>query len=94
MTYFVYILANKRNGTLYTGITNNIRRRTLEHKSEINGHGFTKTYQVKTLVYFEEHSDVSVAIAREKRLKKWKRIWKIRLIEKNNYEWKDLYDDI
>ena len=94
MTYFVYILTNKRNGTLYTGITNNIRRRTLEHKSEINGQGFTKTYQVKTLVYFEEHSDVSVAIAREKRLKKWKRIWKIRLIEKNNYEWKDLYDDI
>ena len=91
--YYVYILANARNSTLYTGITNNLVRRVYGHKNgEIEG--FTKKYRTDKLVYFEETADVLSAITREKRIKKWLRRWKIELIEKNNPEWRDLYYDI
>ncbi len=88
--YFVYILASKRNGTLYLGITNNLLKRVHEHKNNLI-EGFTKKYNVHTLVYYEIYNDIYDAIAREKRVKKWKRRWKIELIEKFNPEWEDLY---
>jgi len=80
--YFVYILASKRNGTLYIGVTNDLIRRIYEHKAGII-EGFTKKYKIKILVYYEIHSDINEAIKREKALKKWKRDWKIELIETN-----------
>lgn len=87
--YFVYILASKKNGTLYTGMTNDLNRRVWEHK---NGYvkGFTETYDVKTLVWFEHHTDAAHAILREKRIKRWKRQWKLRLIETDNPDWIDV----
>jgi putative endonuclease len=88
-TYYVYILASKRNGTLYIGITNDLARRVYEHKSGLIK-GFTKKYSVNKLVYFQLTNDVNAAIRREKRLKKWKRQWKIELIEKLNPDWNDL----
>jgi putative endonuclease len=88
--YFVYILASKRNGTLYIGVTNNLSRRVWEHR-EGKAVGFTKKYGVTTLVYYEVFEEISVAIQRETRLKKWKRLWKITLIEKGNPRWLDLY---
>jgi putative endonuclease len=91
--YFVYILASKRNGTLYIGMTNNVIRRVYEHKNNLI-EGFTKKYGVHNLVYYEQGSDVTKVILREKQLKKWNRQWKLRLIEKFNPEWKDLYDDL
>ena len=91
-SYFVYILASKRNGTLYIGITNNLTRRIFEHKSGMID-GFTKKYLIDKLVYFESTSDINEAIKREKRLKKWKRQWKIDLIEKSNPDWRDLSYD-
>ena len=91
--YYVYILASKRNGTLYIGVTNNLIRRVYEHKEGII-EGFTKKYNVKMLVYFEWVTDANGAIKREKQLKKWNRKWKIELIEKNNPEWKDLYYEL
>ena len=92
-TYYVYILASKRNGTLYTGVTNNLIRRVYEHKNDVVP-GFTSRYGVHSLVYFEQGNSILDAIQREKRIKKWKRVWKIELIEKQNPEWKDLYDDL
>jgi putative endonuclease len=92
-SYFVYILASKRNGTLYIGITNDLAKRVYAHRQNLID-GFTKKYGVHKLVYFEETNDVNEAILREKRIKKWKREWKIKLIEKENPEWKDLYYDI
>ena len=89
--YYVYILANKRNGTLYIGITSNLIKRVWEHKEKI-ADGFTKKYDVDKLVYVEYFRDPENAIKREKRLKKYKRQWKINLIEKDNPQWKDLYD--
>lgn len=91
--YFVYIIASKRNGTLYTGITNDLSRRVWEHR---NGYvsGFTKKYGVKTLVWFEHHTDVNAAISREKRIKRWRRQWKVRLIEEMNPNWNDLYEEV
>ena len=86
---FVYILANKPNGTLYIGVTNNIRRRIYEHKNGLVD-GFTKKYGIKDLIYYEQTNDVTSAIAREKCIKKWNRLWKRRLIEQENPEWKDL----
>ncbi|WP_428071951.1 GIY-YIG nuclease family protein [Candidatus Avelusimicrobium alvi] len=86
----VYILASRRNGTLYVGVTNNLIRRVWEHKQNLTD-GFTKKYTVHTLVYYELYSDILHAIAREKEIKKWKRRWKLQLIEKNNPDWKDLY---
>ncbi len=91
--YYVYILASKKNGTLYIGVTNDLVRRTYEHRNGMI-EGFTKKYNVKFLVYYEVHQDINEAIKREKALKKWLRRWKIELIEKGNPEWKDLYDDI
>ena len=89
-TYYVYILASKTNGTLYIGVTNDLNRRISEHKSGLIP-GFTKKYNVHRLVYFESVGDIRAVITREKQLKKWKRNWKIKLIEENNPEWKDLY---
>lgn len=91
--YFVYILASKKNGTLYVGFTNNIERRIFEHKNKIY-EGFTKKYKVFTLVYFEKHLTVEDAMKREKQLKKWNRKWKIELIEKYNPNWEDLSERI
>ena len=90
---YVYILASKRNGTLYIGVTSDLAERIRKHK-EGTFKGFTEQYGVGRLVYFEEHSDVRDAIAREKQLKKWRRAWKLRLIEKQNPEWDDLYDQL
>jgi len=87
----VYILASKRNGTLYIGVTSNLASRIEGHRSGAVD-GFTKKYGVETLVYFEMHSDMYEAIQREKRLKKWNRAWKIRLIEEMNPTWADLSD--
>ena len=91
--YFVYILASKRNGTLYIGVTNDLVRRVWEHKNN-KIEGFTKRYKVHNLVYYEYTDDVRSAIEREKQLKKWKREWKLELIEKENPEWEDLYYQI
>jgi len=92
-TYYVYILASKRNGTLYIGVTSNLVRRIYEHKKGYIK-GFTEKYGVHMLVYYESCDNVESAIQREKRLKVWHRKWKIRLIEEKNPEWKDLYDEI
>ena len=92
-TYYVYILASKRNGALYVGMTSDLSRRVWEHR-EGPIPGFTKKYGVKRLVYFEMFEDVYAAIARETRLKKYKREWKINLIQKNNVMWDDLYESI
>src|SRR3989338_11409636 len=93
MNYFVYILANKRNGTLYIGITNNLIKRVYEHKNNL-ADGFTKKYKVHKLVYYEQSDDVNAAIAREKAMKKWYRQWKIDLIEETNPQWRDLYEEL
>lgn len=92
-SYYVYILASKKDGVLYTGVTDNLVRRIHEHKQELH-QGFTKKYYVKKLVYFEETPDIKSAIKREKLLKRWKRDWKIELIEKSNPNWDDLYSNI
>jgi len=91
--YYVYILASKRNGTLYIGVTNNLKKRVYEHKNEIID-GFTKRYNVKNLVYYEATPDIRSAIIREKQMKKWYRKWKIKLIEKENPLWEDLYEKL
>ena len=93
MTYFTYIMASKRNGTLYVGVTNDLVRRIYEHRESL-ADGFTKKHGVKTLVYFESHDDIARAIQREKNLKRWRRAWKIDLIEKANPAWDDLYETI
>ena len=91
--YYVYILASRRNGTLYIGMTDDLIRRVGEHRrGEVPG--FTRTYHVHMLVYYEQGTTASAAITREKQLKKWYRKWKLALIEKENPEWKDLWDDI
>jgi len=87
--YFVYILASQRNGTLYTGITNNLARRVDEHRSKSYS-SFTTKYGVTELVYFEAYQLADEAIRREKDIKAWKRLWKLQLIENNNPDWKDL----
>jgi putative endonuclease len=91
--YYVYILASKIGGTLYIGVTNDLIRRVAEHKLQLV-ESFTKEYGVVKLVYFEQFGDPENAIKREKRLKKWKRDWKIALIEKDNPDWNDLYPEI
>ena len=93
MQAFVYIMASVRNGTLYIGVTTDLARRAGEHRHGLVP-GFTQKYKVNRLVYYEEHADIREAIATEKRLKKWKRLWKIRLIEKINPDWRDLYSHI
>jgi len=89
-SYYVYILASKKNGVLYIGVTNNLLRRVYEHKKKLIK-GFTTKYFVSKLVYFEETDSIGAAIQREKQLKKWYRKWKIELIKSVNPEWKDLY---
>ena len=93
MAYYVYLLASDRNGTLYVGVTNDIVRRVFEHKSKFVP-GFTKRYGVDRLVWYEIYEDPTSAITREKELKKWRREWKIRLIEEQNPQWIDLYPQI
>ena len=91
--YFVYVLASKRNGVLYVGVTNDIARRMEQHKEE-QLEGFTKQYHVKKLVYLEQFDYIDKAIEREKCIKRWKREWKIELIEKINPDWRDLYEEL
>ena len=90
MQYYVYILANKRNGTLYIGVTSDLVKRIYEHKQKLVD-GFTKKYGVDMLVYYELTENIDSAIQREKQLKKWNRDWKLSLIEKDNPKWEDLY---
>lgn len=89
-SYYVYILASKSNSTLYIGFTNDLKRRVFEHKNNLV-EGFTEKYKVHKLVYFEQTVNVYSAIEREKRMKAWKREWKVNLIEKENKNWDDLY---
>ena len=91
--FYVYILASNRNGTLYLGVTSDIVKRVWQHKNDLV-EGFTKKYGVKRLVYYEIYKDAENAIKREKQLKKWRRAWKLELIEAKNSEWRDLYVDI
>jgi putative endonuclease len=91
--FYVYILASKQNGTLYIGVTNDLVRRVYEHKEGLAA-GFTKKYDVKMLVYFEQHAEAATAIQREKTMKEWPRQWKINQIETTNPTWRDLYADI
>ena len=88
--FHVYILASRKDGTLYTGVTSNLPRRAWEHRDGVVA-GFTKRYRVKRLVYVEEHTTAEAAIKREKAIKSWPRRWKIDLIEKDNPDWFDLY---
>ena len=89
--YYVYILASKKNGTLYIGVTSDLAKRVWEHKNKLFA-GFTKKYNVTKLVYYEQYNDPQNALRREKRLKKYNRKWKLALIEKHNPEWNDLYN--
>ena len=93
VAYFVYILASRKYGTLYVGVTNDLVRRVYEHKEKVSG-SFTAKYNVDRLVWFECYDDPVSAISREKEIKKWRRDWKIRLIERDNPDWTDLYPAI
>lgn len=92
-TFHVYIMASQRNGTLYIGVTSDLVKRVYEHKNDLMD-GFTKKYGVHTLVWYEGPGSFESATTREKQLKKWNRIWKLRIIEQDNPEWRDLYDDL
>ena len=89
----VYILASKRNGTLYVGVTSNLIQRVWQHKNDLVA-GFTKRYGVHTLVWYESHETMESAIGREKAIKEWKRAWKLELIEQGNSAWRDLYGEL
>jgi len=91
--FYTYILASQRNGTLYTGSTDDLARRVFEHKERVR-RGFTAKYGVHMLVWFEAFEDRENAFRRERRIKEWRRAWKLRLIEESNPEWHDLYDDL
>ena len=92
-TFYDYILASGKNGTLYNGVTNNLIKRVAQHKrKEVKG--FAEKYEVNKLVWYEQTNDIRIAIKREKQIKKWNRKWKIRLIEKENPEWNDLFFEI
>lgn len=93
MSAYIYILANKKNGTIYTGVTNDIIRRVFEHKQGFVD-GFSKKYDLKRLVYFDSFESIYDAITMEKRIKRWRREWKLALIEKLNPEWQDLYEQL
>ncbi|MGB4268044.1 MAG: GIY-YIG nuclease family protein [Spirochaetota bacterium] len=90
---FIYIMTNKKNGTLYIGVTSNLVKRVFEHKTKMI-EGFTRKYNLTRLVYYEVYGTIEEAIKREKQLKNWRREWKISLINSFNAEWKDLYNDI
>ncbi len=89
----VYILASRKDGTLYTGVTSDLVKRIWEHKNDL-AHGFTKRYKVHNLVWYELHGNMDTAIEREKNIKEWKRAWKVKLIKKENPNWNDLYNSI
>ena len=91
--FYVYIMASKRNGTLYTGMSSNLLQRVWQHKNNMV-EGFTDKYIVKSLVYYEVHENAESAITRERQIKKWRRKWKLKLIEEQNPHWVDLYDRI
>jgi putative endonuclease len=91
--FYVYILAKGRNSTFYVGVTSDLVKRVWEHKNEV-ADGFTKEHHIKTLVYYEIHDNAEQAILREKRLKKWNRTWKMRIIEQMNPDWTDLYEGL
>lgn len=91
--YYVYILTNKRNGTLYIGVTSDLIKRVWQHKNDIF-EGFSKKYKTHRLIYFEEYSSIELALNREKRLKNWQRTWKIELVEAFNPYWRDLYENM
>ena len=91
-TYYVYILASKRNSTIYIGVTNDLERRLYEHKNNLVD-GFTKRYKIYNLVYYESVNDINAVLQREKQLKRWTRKWKIELIENVNLEWQDLAEN-
>ena len=91
--FYVYMLASKPNGTLYTGVTSNLIQRVWQHKHDVI-QGFTRKYNVKILVYYEVHENAESALTREKKIKRWRRAWKLGLIEDSNPEWRDLYEDI
>ena len=93
MTHWVYILASEPGGTLYIGVTNNLVRRVYEHREGL-AESFTKRYGIKTLVYFEPHETIAIALQREKNIKHWSREWKIDLIIASNPDWCDLYEEI
>jgi putative endonuclease len=93
MPYFVYIVASKRNGTLYIGHTNDLARRIWKHKTGATT-GFSKTHSIGRLVYYEPHDDIRLAQQRERSLKRWLRKWKLELIEKSNPNWADLYETL
>jgi putative endonuclease len=93
MSFYVYILGSRRNGTLYIGMTDDIAKRTWQHRNGIMA-GFTKKYDVKLLVWLEQHDSRESAFMRERQLKKWNRSWKLQLIEKENPNWRDLWDDL
>ncbi len=93
MSAWVYIMASRKNGTLYTGVTTDLLQRVYEHKEDVKP-GFTSKYGVKRLVWYENHNNIVEAIIQEKRIKKWRRQWKIQMIEKQNPDWQDLYDDL
>jgi putative endonuclease len=90
---WIYIMTNHRNGTLYIGVTNNIRRRMTEHKEGLVD-GFTRHYGLHRLVYIEQHDNILAAIQREKNIKHWPRAWKVRLIHRDNPEWDDLFESL
>jgi len=92
-TNLIYILASKKNGTLYLGVTNDLAYRVWQHKNDVHD-GFTKKYGVHRLVWYEESADIEAAILREKQMKKWRRQWKIDLIEEDNPHWNDLYEEL
>ena len=93
MGFYVYILASRRNGTLYIGMTDDLARRIWEHRAGAVA-GFTRKYGVKILVWYERHETRESAFTRERQLKKWNRAWKLELIERMNPDWRDLYDDL
>ena len=93
MQAYVYILASQKNGTLYAGVTSDLVKRIWQHKNNVV-EGFSKKYHVHLLVWYEVHNEIETAINREKKIKEWKRLWKLELIEKTNLTWRDLYIEI
>ncbi len=93
MSYFIYLLASGKKGTLYVGVTNNLVRRVFKQRTQVV-EGFTQRYNVHHLVWFETTDSIEAAIGREKQLKNWKRAWKVALIEKSNPDWRDLYESL
>ncbi len=91
--FYVYILSNERNGTLYTGVTSDLLKRVYDHKNDLVD-GFSKRYGIHNLVWYEMHETVESAISREKQIKKWQRKWKLELIDKSNPLWDDLYENL